>query len=119
MAWAEIAADPILAQVDRGHFRTERRRAAQVRAQTYQDQDLRLDRADYRIDVGRLNRCLGIRVSQLAGDFPQILQNHVGSTNNEYRLAAPFSNHLLTRLDLADIDLHRCTSSLCLGTREP
>ncbi|MCY1454845.1 hypothetical protein D9M71_719380 [compost metagenome] len=88
-------------------------------AQTDQHQDLRLDRTVFRVDVGRLNRCLGFRVGEVTGDLLEVAKDLFGAADDEDRLATPFSNHLLTWLYLGDIDLHRCTCGFRLGTGKP
>ena len=61
-------------------------------------------------------RTPGLRIGHLGSDLLKIPENLFGSTHNKHRLTTPFSNHLLSRLDLADIYLYRRTGSLGLGT---
>lgn len=119
VARAEIAPDPVLAQVRGRHFRAEGGRATQVGADTDQQQNFRLDRANFLIDVSGLVGILRVGVGQLALDLLQISQDFLGTTNDEHWLTAPFSNHLLAWIDLADIHLHRCTCGFRLGTGKP
>src|SRR5690606_13432963 len=105
VARAEITTYPVLAQIRRCHFWTEGRRATQVCADTDQQQNLWLDRTCFRVDISRLCRVLGGRVSELALDLLKIPQDFLGSADNEHRLTAPLSNHLLPWLDFADIHL--------------
>ena len=79
----------------------------------------RLDRAKLGIDVLRLLRGLGVRVGQLSFEARQGVQHLLRAVHDEYRLAAPFSDDLLTWIDLAHVHLHRRASSLGFGTGEP
>ncbi len=88
-------------------------------AQPYDHKKLGLDRPVLRVDICRLVGLLGLRIGHLGSDLLKIPENLVGSTHNKHRLTTPFSNHLLSRLDLADIYLYRRTGSLGLGTWEP
>src|SRR5690606_29247356 len=109
----------ISTEIRRRDFRTERRGTSQMRTETDNNQQLRLDRTILRVDIGRLHRSLGLWISHLRGNLLQIPENLLGTTHDKYRLTAPFGHHLLARFDLADIYSHRCTGSLGLGTREP
>ncbi|MCY1458987.1 hypothetical protein D9M71_764240 [compost metagenome] len=88
-------------------------------ADTDDNGQFRFDGAQLGIDIGRLVRCLGLRVGQLALEARQGVQHFLGAMHQEYRLAAPFSHDLLARLDLAYVHLHRRASRLRLGTGEP
>jgi hypothetical protein len=90
-----------------------------VGTQPDQQQNLWLDRTCFVFGVGGLVGKLRFGVRQLAFDLFQISQDFLRSTNNEDRLTAPLSNHLLAWLDLADIHLHRCTCGFRLGTGKP
>lgn len=63
-----------------------------MRAKTNQHKNFRLDRTIRRIDVSRLNRCLGFRVREVAGNLFQVAQNFFCTANDEHGLAAPLSD---------------------------
>src|SRR6476646_6484294 len=62
VARAKEAAEPVLAQIGRRHFRAVRRRAAEVRADADGHPQCGLDRARLVLAVRRLLRDLGLRV---------------------------------------------------------
>ena len=119
VAGAEIATYPLGPQIDRRHFRTEGRRAAQVGTQANQQEDFRLDRAHPWVDVSRLHRGLRFWISEFADDFLEIAEDLFCASHDEYWLPAPLSNHLLAGFNLGNIDLHRCTGGFRLGTGKP
>src|SRR5690606_8908506 len=88
MARTEVATQPISTEIRRRDFRTERRGTSQMRTETDNNQQLRLDRTILRVDIGRLHRSLGLWISHLRGNLLQIPENLLGTTHDKYRLTA-------------------------------
>src|SRR5690606_19099160 len=119
MARAEIATQPFGAQIGCCHFRTESRGTAEVSTESNDNQQLGLDRTNLRVDVGRLLGRFRVRVGNRVGQLAQVGNRLLATTQDEYRLPAPLGDHLLARLNLADIHLNRCPGRLGLGTWKP
>lgn len=85
-------------------------RAAQVRADADDHQDIGLDGAVLvaRVDGSELvGMALGLRICQLGIVEGQVLELLGGALDDPYRLAAPLDRELLALLDRRDIDLYR------------
>jgi membrane protease subunit HflC len=101
------------------HVRAILRRATEVRAQSQQHHVLGFDRALLRIHVGWLHRLGRLGVTQLVFHLGQRCQRFLGAAYHVDRLATPFHDDHLTRLELADVGLHGRSRGFRLGARVP
>src|SRR5690606_25781791 len=107
VARAVEAAGPIGAEVRRRDLEARQRRAAQVRANAFHDEDIRPDATVLVPRIVRLHGLLGVRIRELRLDALQLLEHPLRAVHDEDRAAAPLDTGHPAGLDLADVELDR------------
>src|SRR5690554_3248586 len=116
----EQAAQPLVAQVRRSHFRTISRYTAQVGTDTHKHSKLRPQGAGRPTDVLRLLAgCRRLRIFQSRSDLLDILEHLWGTPDNPNRFTTPLYGDLLAWLNLVDVDGYRCTRCFRFRTGIP
>src|SRR4051812_40720200 len=84
-------------------------RTAEVSADAYQHEQVRLERTVFVFGIRRLLAALALGISYAVVVGLHRLQHFRRAANDPHRFSTPFNDHLLTGLELADVDFDRRT----------